>query len=99
MRSKLLTKTAFGILSSTVIGWLFLLWEMNGAQALPLVAASYVGCALGMNSEELYNIGFAVICSAFFVNFIGIFARNMVHLSPIISITLTSLISSRPPPC
>ena len=91
------TRTAFGISSSTAISWLFLLWEMTGAPAVSLVAASYVGYAFGLGTFEVYIIGFAVICSAFFVNFAGIVISNKVQLSIIISIVgllIVTIISS-----
>lgn len=85
-------KSAFGPSSSTAISWLFLLWEMTGAPAVALVASSYVGYTLGLSTIEVFVIGFAVLCSAFFINLAGIVVSNKVQLSIVVSIVALSLI-------
>lgn len=90
-------KEAFGFRVATVTGWLFALWEITGAPAVALIAASYLGYAFQLNRAETFIMAFAVILAAFAVNYGGIVVSNKVQLAVIGSIAallLAAIVSS-----
>ncbi|MHB8565544.1 MAG: APC family permease [Nitrososphaerales archaeon] len=90
-------KEGFGLRIARVTGWLFALWMITGAPAVALIAASYLGYAFPLDRAETFVIAFAIIFSAFAVNYSGIVVSNKIQLAVIISIVaiiLTTIISS-----
>ncbi len=79
-------KDAFGPALATVTGWLFALWEVVGAPAVALIAASYLGFAFPLDRPETFLLGFSIIVVAFVINFLGIVVSNKVQLAVIGSI-------------
>lgn len=79
-------KEAFGPALATITGWLFALWEVVGAPAVALIAASYIGYAFPLSRPETFLFGFLIIVVAFVINFRGIVVSNRVQLAVIVSI-------------
>lgn len=91
------TKEAFGYRMATVTGWLFAMWEITGAPAVALIAASYLGYAFPLNRSETYLIAIAIIFAAFLTNYRGIVLSKKVQLAVIASIVgllLVAIVSS-----
>jgi amino acid efflux transporter len=79
-------REGFGFRIATVTGWLFMLWEVTGAPAVTLIAASYLAYAFPLSRAETFIIASTVICLAFLVNYRGIVLSNRVQLAVIGSI-------------
>jgi amino acid efflux transporter len=76
-------RDAFGAAAATVAGWLFALWEMVGAPAVALIAASYLGFAFPLDRPETFVLGFSIIAAAFAINLRGIRLSSRVQLAVI----------------
>ena len=79
-------RESFGFRVATVIGWLFMLWEITGAPAVTLIAASYLAYAFPLSRAETFVIAGGVIFLGFLVNYRGIVLSNRVQLAVIGSI-------------
>jgi amino acid efflux transporter len=79
-------KEAFGPTAALVVGWLFLLWMATGAPAVMLIAAAYLGYAFPLTRPEAYVLGYALVASAFLINYRGIVMSTRVQLAVIVSI-------------
>ncbi len=81
-------KEAFGYRVGVVISWLFAFWFITGAPAVTLIAASYLGYAFPLNRAETFLAAFAIISTAFLVNFRGIVVSSKVQLAVIVAIVV-----------
>jgi len=91
------SKEAFGFHVGVVTSWLFAFWFITGAPAVTLIAASYLGYAFPLTRPETFLAAFAIISSAFIVNFRGIVVSSRVQLAVIIltvSVLLAATLSS-----
>ncbi len=79
-------KDAFGPAVATTTGWLFALWEVVGAPAVALIAASYLGYAFPLDRPETFVLGFSIIGLAFAINLRGIVVSSRIQLAVIVSI-------------
>ncbi|MFY9716910.1 MAG: amino acid permease [Thermoplasmata archaeon] len=79
-------KEAFGRPAALTTGWLFALWQVTGAPAVALIAASYLRYAFPIDRAETFVLAFAVIFAAFAVNYGGIRLSSRVQLTVIVSI-------------
>ena len=82
------TREGFGFRIATVTGWLFMLWEITGAPAVTLIAASYLAYAFPLSRAATFIIAAGVIFLAFLVNYRGIVLSNRVQLAVIGSIVV-----------
>ena len=86
-------KEAFGPGTALVTGWLFALWLFTGAPAVALIAASYLGYAFPLNRPETFVLGFAIVASAYLINYRGITVSTRVQLAVIASIVALLLVT------
>ncbi len=79
-------KEAFGRPTALATGWLFALWQVTGAPAVALIAASYLGYAFPLTRPETFVLAFGIVFAAFAINYLGITVSNKVQLAVIVSI-------------
>jgi amino acid efflux transporter len=87
------SREAFGFRVATVTGWLFFLWELTGAPAVALIAASYVQYAFSLGRAETFAIAMGIVLAAFLINYRGIVISNKVQLAIIASIVALLLVA------
>lgn len=79
-------KEAFGPVAALTTGWLFAFWQVTGAPAVALIAASYLDYAFALGRPETYALAFGIVFAAFAVNYRGITLSNRVQLAVIAAI-------------
>jgi len=85
-------KEAFGRPAALTTGWLFALWQVTGAPAVALIAASYLGYAFPTGRGVTYVLAFGIILAAFLVNYRGIRLSSRVQLAVIGAIVALLLV-------
>ncbi len=81
-------RDAFGRELATVTGWLFALWQVVGAPAVALIAASYLAYAFPLDRPESFVLGFALVALAFLINLRGIVLSSRVQVAVLAAIVL-----------
>jgi amino acid efflux transporter len=62
------------------------MWEITGAPAVALIAASYLGYAFPLSRAETFLMAIGIIFTAFLINYRGIVLSSKIQLAVIASI-------------
>lgn len=86
-------KEGFGKNASIVTGWLIYLWDITGAPAVAVVAASYLGYSFHLSRPEEFLIAAALVLVAVIVNYLGIVFSNRVQFAAIASVVALLIVT------
>jgi len=77
---------SFGHSASTAVAWLFLAWEILGAPAATLAAASYLSDALPISRLEVFIAAGSILALGFGINYLGIRLSGRVQFATVLGI-------------
>jgi len=76
----------FGHRVSSAVAWLFVAWEVLGAPAATLAAASYLAAAVPLSRPEIFAAAVTILALGFGINYFGIRLSGRVQLATVASI-------------
>ncbi|HXW36552.1 MAG TPA: amino acid permease [Nitrososphaerales archaeon] len=77
---------SFGHTASSAVAWLFVAWEVLGAPAATLAAASYLASAFPLSRPEIFAVAIVILSLGFGINYLGIKLSGRVQLATVVSI-------------
>jgi amino acid efflux transporter len=80
-------KESFGPRAANAVAWLFILWDIAGAPAVMIIAASYLAYALPLSRTLVYLVAGLLLIGTFAVNYRGILVSSRVQMILIAAIT------------
>ena len=86
-------REGFGLRASTATAWLFLAWNVLGAPAATVAAASYLAFVLPMTSLEIYLVAGGILVAGFTVNYLGIRFTGRVQVATVGAIVAALLVA------
>ncbi len=84
-------RDGFGFGASTATAWLFVAWNVLGAPAATVAAASYLAFAFPLTRLDIYVVAGGIMLTAFGVNYLGIRFSGRVQLA-IVAVILAVLL-------
>jgi amino acid efflux transporter len=79
-------RECFGKEMAAVTAWLFVAWDVLGAPAATIAAASYLAYSFPMPREEVFAIAILLVLSGFVINYQGIRLSGRVQLATVVCI-------------
>ncbi len=79
-------RDGFGVGASTATAWLFVAWDVLGAPAATVAAASYLAFVFPLSRLDVYAVAAAIMIAAFVVNYLGIRMSGRVQLATVAAI-------------
>ena len=84
---------SFGHRASSAVAWLFVAWEVLGAPAATLAAATYLSTAVPLSRPEIFLVAGAILSLGFGINYMGIRLSGRVQLATVASIIAVLLLA------
>lgn len=79
-------REGYGPRMSTAVAWLFVAWDVLGAPAATVAAASYLAFAFALTRLDVFLVAGGLLGSGFLVNYLGIRFSGRVQLATVAAI-------------
>ena len=86
-------RDGFGQGASTATAWLFVAWDVLGAPAATVAAASYLAFVFPMTRLEIYLAAAAIMVAGFLVNYLGIRFSGRVQVATVAAIVAALVVA------
>ncbi len=86
-------RDGFGVGASTATAWLFVAWDVLGAPAATVAAASYLAFVFPMTRLDVYLVAAGLMLAAFVVNYLGIRFTGRVQFATVAAIVAALVIA------
>ncbi len=86
-------RDGFGRGASTATVWLFVAWEVLGAPAATVAAASYLAFVFPLSRLDVFLVAAGILLAGFVVNYLGIRFSGRVQLATVAAILLALAIA------
>ena len=86
-------RDGFGVGASTATAWLFVAWDVLGAPAATVAAASYLAFVFPMTRLEVYLVAGGLMVAAFVVNYLGIRLTGRVQFATVAAIVAALVVA------
>lgn len=92
-------REGLGPVASAATTWLFVAWDVFGAPAATVAAASYLAFVFPMTRSEVFLVAACILLAAFVVNYFGIRFSGRVQLATVAALVaalVTAIVASAP---
>ncbi|HYM39756.1 MAG TPA: amino acid permease [Thermoplasmata archaeon] len=86
-------REGFGLGASSAVAWLFVAWNVLGAPAATVAAASYLAFVFPMTRLDAYVVAGGILLAGFAVNYMGIRLSGRVQLATVAAIVAALVIA------
>ena len=86
-------RDGFGLGASTATAWLFVAWDVLGAPAATIAAASYLAFVFPLTRLDVFLVAGGIMVAAFLVNYLGIRFSGRVQFATVAAIVAALVIA------